>query len=85
MWYKNKLQIKFPINIKFHKSRLGTTLLGEVMQQLESTGMCDCSIANTMYAIAAYVTTYEWGIQSVWVYIGYMYDENDVMYKSNEV
>jgi hypothetical protein len=48
--------------------------IGELMQQIESTGLCDCSFPNTIYAIAAYVTTYEWGMTSVWLYVGYMYD-----------
>jgi len=48
--------------------------IDEIMHQLVWTGILDCTVPHAFYALAAQVFEYPWGLQSVWVYIGYCFD-----------
>lgn len=58
-----------------------TDLLVDIMQQLESIGILDCSVPHALFTLAVQVFTYSWGLRSVWVYIGYIIDLDELVLK----
>lgn len=46
----------------------------EIIKQIEWTGIINCSVPQALYAVGAQVFNYPWGLQSVWVYVGYTFD-----------
>ena len=50
----------------------------DILAQLRWTGMLDYSIPNVLYALACKIFPYAWGLESVWVYLGYLYNVEDI-------